>query len=672
MLRLPRQPASAGAARHAIVERLTAHGVVRDGDVRDALRLVVSELVTNAVCHTVGDEVVVAVAADRHRVRVEVGDLCSALPRRREPEAEDEHGRGLLLVEALAARHGVSPTAEGKRCWAELDLPEHEVPGQAQPQRQAVILSAGFGTRIAIVSRGRPKATVTTGARPVLVSQLQQLHAAGVRHFVIVHAPGDDRQIRTLVEQVFAGAGFELRLVVQAVPYGPLNALAQAAPYLLPDGDVTLVLGDTLIGDLGALPPDSVAVSRVEAAQDYCVVGTDDAGRIIAYADKPQGAELSQHAVVGVYRFADSRRLRTLLSDEVPPQAELSVILRAYGAQRPLSAVPVELWWDLGSYDRYVTANRTSLSGRADHSFAVTDDGTVVKRGDGTLMAAQAGWYRSLPDTAAGLAPRLLGEGEGWYRIELMDYPSLAELLLFEPLPAATWRHVLARLLQVMESRLWAPTRRTDSGAAEWCERKYVDKTEQRLASWKHWDRVREERLVVNGVQLPAFDEVWPSAGNALRSLAATSGSSSLVHGDMTFSNILLTRGFGTFKLLDPGTTFSDTWGGDVRYDLAKLRQSYAGGYDALREDLFTLHRATPTSWALQVFPRPSPIAQVGDDLIAEAGFDIDEVRLLEATQFLSMVPLHHENSDRQYALYARGLMLLAAVLEGQPHALRF
>ncbi|MFJ9216554.1 sugar phosphate nucleotidyltransferase [Streptomyces sp. NPDC102383] len=665
-LQFPRQPVSAGEARRQVAEVLGASAGIDDEGVVDAIRVVVSELVTNAVRHAAGNEIDVIVIIGGGVVRLEVGDASDVAPRPCTQDTGQEGGRGLFLIKALAARSGVTVLSEGgKRCWAEMELP-----GQQSSERQAVILSAGLGTRIAIVSRGRPKATVTTGARPVLVSQLRQLYTAGVRHFVVVHAPGDNRHVQALVDQVFAGADLNVRLVLQSVPLGPLDALAKAAPHLLPGGDVTLVLGDTLIGDLAELPADSVAVGRAGAARDFCVVGTDDDGRILAYTDKPDQDTATERAVVGVYRFGDGQLLCELLADP-GRDTELSALLRAYGARRALTAVPVDVWWDLGSYDRYVAANRMALTGRAGHSFAVTDDGTVVKRGDGALMAAQARWYRNLPDTALGLAPRLLGEGEGWYRIELVDYPSLAELLLFEPLPEATWRLVLQRLIDVVESRLWAPTRRTDPGLRAWCERKYVEKTEQRLASWKGWTRIRDERLTVNGMQLPAFAEVWPAAVDALRALAATAGQSSLVHGDMTFSNVLLARGYGTFKLLDPGTTFSDTDGGDVRYDIAKLRQSYAGGYDTFREDLFTLRRTEPTVWDLRVFPRPSALTAVGDAVIAEAGFVLIEVRLLEAVQFLSMVPLHHENPDRQCALYARGLQLLVSVLEGQAHAVR-
>jgi hypothetical protein len=138
----------------------------------------------------------------------------------------------------------------------------------------------------------------------------------------------------------------------------------------------------------------------------------------------------------------------------------------------------------------------------------------------------------------------------------------------------------------------------------------------------------------------------------------------------MTFSNILLARHHGFFKLVDPGTTFSNSRGGDLRYDLAKLRQSYAGGYDSLSADLFSLSACGPGRWELRVSPRPGLLADLGDEVLAELGCDLTEVKLLEAIQFLSMVPLHHDNPRRQLALYARGLQFLAAVLEGRPDAI--
>ncbi|WP_405889734.1 sugar phosphate nucleotidyltransferase [Streptomyces sp. NBC_00133] len=537
------------------------------------------------------------------------------------------------------------------------------------PARQAVILSAGLGSRIAIVARGYPKATVATGTRPALVSQIQQLHQAGVRRVVVVHAPGDDRHVLPLLTHVFSGAELEFRLALQPRPAGPLDALACAREHLT-DGDLTLVLGDTLVSDFAALPPDSVGIGQVEAAREFCLVQADPSSRIVRYDDKPDREGSSDDAVVGVYRFADGALVRHLL-DEAGTQGcgELSDLLTRYGRRRPLTATPVRGWQDLGSYERYLAANRASILGRADHRFTVVDDGSVIKSGNPALIAAQVHWYRSLPETAVGLAPQLLEAGEGWHRTELLDYPSLAQLLLYEPLPPATWSLLMTRLLGVMEDCLWAPTRRKSPELPLWCERVYITKTEDRLGSWPYWEQIRSRTLVINGAAMPSFDELWPTVVALLRTVASTAEHSSVIHADMTFSNILLARGFGMFKLLDPGSAFSNRPGGDIRYDLAKLRQSYAGGYDALRENLFQLDRIGSYRWQLRIFPRPSPITATADEAIAAAGYDVAAVRLLEAVQFVSMVPLHHDNPDRQLALYIRGLQLLTAVLEGDPHA---
>jgi hypothetical protein len=54
-------------------------------------------------------------------VRVEVDDESTALPVRRDPNPDEDHGRGILLVESLASRWGTIPTPGGKTVWFEID-----------------------------------------------------------------------------------------------------------------------------------------------------------------------------------------------------------------------------------------------------------------------------------------------------------------------------------------------------------------------------------------------------------------------------------------------------------------------------------------------------------------------------------------------------------------------
>jgi hypothetical protein len=53
-------------------------------------------------------------------VRISVTDTDPLIPALRTPVEEAEHGRGLHLVDVLAARWGVDPGGVGKSVWFEL------------------------------------------------------------------------------------------------------------------------------------------------------------------------------------------------------------------------------------------------------------------------------------------------------------------------------------------------------------------------------------------------------------------------------------------------------------------------------------------------------------------------------------------------------------------------
>lgn len=99
----------------------------------DTVELVVAELVANAV-HASQDSDGRPMYTDEHGLAcihlrlstdgaaqlVEVWDENFALPVLTEPKADDESGRGLMLVDALAERWGwnLPPSGRGKVVWA--------------------------------------------------------------------------------------------------------------------------------------------------------------------------------------------------------------------------------------------------------------------------------------------------------------------------------------------------------------------------------------------------------------------------------------------------------------------------------------------------------------------------------------------------------------------------
>jgi two-component sensor histidine kinase len=92
----------------------------RDDLVVDDVILVADELATNAVRHGQAPRRCRLSLTERGRLRIEVDDAAPTQPRTRTP---DRHGgRGLVLVDQLAASWGVQRAAQHKTVWAELTL----------------------------------------------------------------------------------------------------------------------------------------------------------------------------------------------------------------------------------------------------------------------------------------------------------------------------------------------------------------------------------------------------------------------------------------------------------------------------------------------------------------------------------------------------------------------
>ncbi|MGP3985334.1 SpoIIE family protein phosphatase [Streptomyces sp. 3N207] len=114
----------AQTARQA--RRLARRALTRWGldELSDAVELLVSEIVTNAVRYAERPITLRLLRTDM--LRCEVGDDVPQLPRLRQARATDEGGRGLYLVNRLARRWGATRLSTGKVVWFELPVPEPE------------------------------------------------------------------------------------------------------------------------------------------------------------------------------------------------------------------------------------------------------------------------------------------------------------------------------------------------------------------------------------------------------------------------------------------------------------------------------------------------------------------------------------------------------------------
>ncbi|MFD9305010.1 ATP-binding protein [Streptomyces sp. NPDC060048] len=127
-LTLPSDPASVAAARRYVAQVLDEWGLTEGTDTADSVRLIVSELATNAVQHTFGQSPTFTVDIRLEReewLRVGVTDSHPRWPKRLPAAVQQDNGRGMVIIRWLTAEAGgrlsVSPTEDGgKTVWIAL------------------------------------------------------------------------------------------------------------------------------------------------------------------------------------------------------------------------------------------------------------------------------------------------------------------------------------------------------------------------------------------------------------------------------------------------------------------------------------------------------------------------------------------------------------------------
>ncbi|MFD0310115.1 ATP-binding protein [Streptomyces sp. NPDC127119] len=117
---LPSDPASVSVARTYVTDVLAEWGLPSDSETADTVRLIVSELATNAVQHTFGlsPTFTVDVELDRdEQLRIGVTDSHPRFPKRLPAAVQQDNGRGMVIIRWLTAESGgklsVRATSEG-------------------------------------------------------------------------------------------------------------------------------------------------------------------------------------------------------------------------------------------------------------------------------------------------------------------------------------------------------------------------------------------------------------------------------------------------------------------------------------------------------------------------------------------------------------------------------
>ena len=479
----------------------------------------------------------------------------------------------------------------------------------------------------------------------------------------------DDKIILTLprdfvISEADAESIEQLGIDVLRLPDG--LSLGEAIVYainvnLAIDEPVRILHGDTLCGQLDSVDLNVVLSGTTSDHYRWAQCAINDNG-MLWFRDEFPSDGLPRQVLCGYFTFENGGGLAKCLT-----MAEYDFILglNYYSRDYGLSAEDCTEWLDYGHIHTYYRSKARLTTERIFNTVTTTPLWLQKSSIDQSKIKAEAHWFESLPSDIAMFTPRYLGqfsdlEGAVSYRLEYLYLSTLSELAIFGNLPAYSWQRIFSCIDDLMSKMqaIAAPAAHPHESSAS-----YLEKTLSRLVEFSRMEGVDLTALTrFNGLSLPSLEKIVEIICSEIPD--ASSSDTTVMHGDLCYSNILFDPRSAQIRVIDPrGRTLDGKVSlyGDNRYDLAKLNHSVIGRYDSIIAGRYKLRRHRALDFELDL-PHEGTFYEVEQQFkgMTFAGRSPCDpvVSAMTITLFLSMLPLHYDDKNRQYALLANALRL--------------
>lgn len=537
---------------------------------------------------------------------------------------------------------------------------------------QTVILCAGGINHTNLpIHTNQTNAMVPVNGKPVIAWVLDDLAEKGFdRNLHIVVRSNYDRLIRFLNKYYFNKVELDIikiensSSIIESLKYGLKNCQESAA--------TQVVLGDTLIKDPFNGDLDCIYIAETVESEKWCVVQFDEQDIARQYINKESNNGELSYAVSGYYSFSNTKLLKQAVNSVLSNHGkELSDVLQEYGKTCPIKVKKALEWYDFGHIDEFINSKKQLLRSRAFNSIEIDPVlNTLTKRSDNKeKLRDELNWYKTIPENLKIFTPRLLNPGNGDDEVKIVQeyygYPTLSELFVYGELSFSVWKHVLDYLLVIhgefkKESVVLAP---------EVLELIYGVKTWERVDHAMQQPEIDEmfhiKHIKLNNRELLNISELKDFLDTSIHKLSQSTAGC-VIHGDFHFGNILYDLINQIVRLIDPRGSFGNPGiYGDPRYDIAKLMHSISGKFDLITSDLFTI-KENGNCFETELFTNEvhPQIERYFNKRIIELGYNLDEIKLIEALLFISMVPLHSDYPLRQKMMYLTGIEKLNDLYE--------
>ena len=277
---------------------------------------------------------------------------------------------------------------------------------------KAIILLAGYGTRMRPHTWSRPKALMKVAGNTT-IGHLLDMMSDILTEEVIFVVGYRGQQIREWIDENYPH--LDTHYVVQENALGQAHAVSLCREFLEKDGEVVVGFGDGVIkapyGDYQKVAGDDadavLTVKTVEDPRPFGVVALDNNGFVNQFIEKPPTKE-NKNAAVGINWFRSSVQLMdaidTILREKRMTKGEYFMadayqVMLERGAK--MRTMEVDYWYDAGKPNHILETNQALLG----LGTGVTQDALERGYGEGFAVIPPVYVHESAEITGSVIGP---------------------------------------------------------------------------------------------------------------------------------------------------------------------------------------------------------------------------------------------------------------------------
>jgi len=295
-------------------------------------------------------------------------------------------------------------------------------------------------------------------------------------------------------------------------------------------------------------------------------------------------------------------------------------------------------WLDFSHVNTFFDSRKNFLQARAFNSFQIKDNVITKVSSKADKLKDEYNWFKSAPNHLRHYLPATYGSGHNCYSLEYLPLLPLNEIFILGCKDLTFWSLIMDRALQFTNETSTTYSKNITDNTTKELEQinqyLFIDKLKER------YNRINWEDLTISHDIRSSINDIYQYLVH--RELYQY-GSLSYMHGDFCLSNIMFDMRNHQLKVIDPrGSSGSKTNKlGNINYDIAKLAHSFIGNYDGIVHSSFE-------GGNLELPATNIEIAELFQEKLETKKYQVSAVITDVLVLFISMVPLHYDNPQRQ------------------------